>query len=114
MIVNEGEIRIATAVKAIGFQKLVLFTAPTSVSASTVYTDLTLATFSGYAAATPTWGTIAIDGGGKAAMSATAITFSHSGGGTANTVYGWAWIDDDLTGKKLINATLLASPKSFS
>jgi hypothetical protein len=115
MIVNEGEIQICGVVKAnIPFQKIILFQNNITITDATVYANLTLATFSGYASVTPSWGTPAIDGSGKASMTATAVVFAHNGGGTANTIYGWAWINDDAITKKIVSAKLLTTPKSMS
>jgi len=115
IVTNEGEIRIANAIKNITFQKIVLFQNNLTPDENTVYSSLTLATFSGYAAVTPTWGTPAMNGSNQAEMTATPAVFSHSGGGTSNNIYGWAWIDDSLGAQKLIAAERIAgAPKSMS
>lgn len=57
---------------------------------TTVFTDLVLATFSGYAPVTPSFGAGGIDSNGNAARTAGVCQFTHNGGGVSNNVYGWA------------------------
>lgn len=73
--------------------KVKLFQNDITLSPSTVKGDLTEATFSGYAAATvaallPSY----IDPAGGASAQIATQQFDHSGGATANTVYG-AWVE---------------------
>lgn len=56
--------------------------------------DYTEANFSGYpGAVSPTWGTPFVNGSNKGEVDATLITYTHNGGGTANTVYGVYVVD---------------------
>lgn len=82
---------------------------------NTVYSGLTLATFNGYAAASLTWGTVAINGSGKAEVSASAVVFNKSSGGTSNTIYGWVlYYEDIMTGNKIRAIEPLPAPKSMA
>jgi len=115
MIVNEGELKICNVLKSgLGIQKIILFQNNITVDEDTVFGDLTEATFSGYMSVTPTWGTPAIDGAGKASMTATPVVFAHNGGGTSNTIFGYAWVDASVMDPKIIAANTLATPKSMS
>lgn len=91
-LVDEGAIALLTKLKTEVYAgaDVVLFTAPTSFSRATAYSDLTLANFSGYTNEGLTLSDVAINGDGKAEMTADQVTFAHDGGGTANTVYGYA------------------------
>lgn len=61
------------------------------LSADSVWADLSEADFSGYAHQTLSFPTPTIDGGtGKSKSTAPGVTFAHSGGGTANTIVGYA------------------------
>lgn len=87
-----------------------LFQSNTTPSASTVLADLTECNFSGYAAVSVTWGTVAQDGGGKASMTGTQIDFTHDGGGTPNDVYGWYLYFDNAGAVSLLAIERFASP----
>ncbi len=51
--------------------------------------DYTEADFSGYGGSeTPSWGTPFVNGANKGQVDADPIVYTHSGGGTSNTVYG--------------------------
>ena len=75
--------------------------------------DFTVATFSGYAAQAPTFGAAAIDGNGNAKADASALSFTHNGGGTANSIYGWYMVDTG-TGVVCQAERFAAAPLSFA
>ena len=60
-----------------------------TVGKSTVIGDFTEADFTGYAAVSITWGTVAVDGSHNAYSDITPITFTRSSGATSNTIYTW-------------------------
>jgi len=64
---------------------------------STVLGDLTEATFSGYAAAAVTLGTPTEVSNKAKTVGTAAQVFTHNGGGTANTIYGY-YVKDLSTG----------------
>jgi hypothetical protein len=101
IVVNEGELDMLAVLKAGIVYKIGLFKNNVTVVDTTVLADLTEADFSGYGAAqTLVFGTPFTDGSGRGKMTAATITFTHSGGATANTVYG-SFIKDSTTGKLL-------------
>jgi hypothetical protein len=51
--------------------------------------DLTQADFSGYSAVEVSAGTVTIDSNGDGQFVLAEATFSHNGGGTSNTIYGY-------------------------
>lgn len=89
-----------------------LFQNSVTLGPLTVLTSLTEANFSGYAAATPTWTLPVIDGSGRAAMTASSMTFSHNGGGTSNTIFGYYFVH--VTSGKLLFCESFATPKTMS
>lgn len=108
-LVDEGAIALLTKLKTEVYDSatIVLFTAPTSFTRATVHGDLTLATFSGYTSEALTLSSVSINGDGKAEMTGDQVTFAHDGGGTANTVYGYAvtrYIDSKLFWIELFEA----------
>lgn len=95
VLVQTGMTNQLTDIKA--FQadwRLVLFQNNYNPVPGSVLANLTLATFSGYAPGNVVNGAVAINGGGIAQMSAGTVTFTHNGGGVANTIYGYAVIDN--------------------
>src|SRR5688572_32940844 len=66
-----------------------LFQSNTTPSQSTVIGDLTEATFSGYAAVTPSFGASATASNKGTITDSAARDFTHNGGGTSNTIYGY-------------------------
>lgn len=110
MWVDEGELLVANLIKTnVSLPTLLLFQNNLTPVAGTVYSGLTLATFSGYAAVTPVFGTPVIDGAGKASMTAAPITFSHNGGVTSNNIYGFAFITNAPGAQKILTIQRLAS-----
>jgi len=110
-IPNQGELKLLNAIKSGAAYNIVLFQNDLTPSATTVYADMTLATFSGYSQGTITWGTPTTDGGGKGSMTATAVTFTHNGGGTSNNIYGYAIVSQDISmAWHLIMIERLSSP----
>lgn len=94
--------------------KLHLFKNDAEIDAETVLSDLTEADFSGYASQAITWSTTYTDpASGPGASDISTLTFSHNGGGTANTVYGWYMTMNDGT-ERLLAAVKYPSSKSFS
>lgn len=107
IIPNEGEVQaLKNDVAAGGVQptNLALFKSNTTPTAATVWADLTIANFSGYMTGTPTWGTVATDGSGKASVASSTVTFTHNGGGTSNDVYGWVLYYSIPLGATIIRA----------
>lgn len=107
---NEGENRMLTEAKGMSNQRVVLFTNNITPGPTTTYSGLTLATFSGYSAVTPSWGSASTDGSGYGSAAAAAAVFAHNGGGTSNNVYGWALVDITGGSEKILAAERLASP----
>lgn len=94
---NEGEIVAMKQMIVAPMLKVVLFANDVTITAATVYADMTLATFSGYAAVTPTWGAPATDANGKAWSQGSACLFQGSGGGVTNSIYGYALVSQDVS-----------------
>lgn len=92
--------------------KLVLFKASVVISDDTVYGDLTIADYSGYSSQTVSFPASSIDGDAKASSLAPMITFTHSGGGTSNVIYGYALVD--VGDNTLIFVEMFAAPQSMS
>lgn len=88
---NEGQLdQIAKLLAAEGANLRVgLYTARGVYSKATVLSDITAATFSGYAAQTPAFSSGGLDGAGRNTYAASTMTFTHNGGGTSNTVLGY-------------------------
>lgn len=77
--------------------KLKLFKNNVAVTDATVLGDLTEANFSGYAAKDlSAIAAASINGSDQGERHSNANNFVHSGGGTANTIYGWYIVIDDL------------------
>ena len=75
----------------------------------TLVANFTEATFSGYAAQTvPNFGSPSTVSNKAKIVAASACVFSHNGGGTSNTVYGYYFTDS--TGVSLILAERFAAP----
>lgn len=99
---NEGQLAIITEYLAAQGANLRcgLYTARSVFSKAMVLGDITAATFSGYAAQTPAWTSNGLDGAGRNSWTAATMTFTHNGGGTANTVIGY-YLWNSNTGKLL-------------
>lgn len=98
VIPNEGKLRLlACLTGGVGTAdwRIMLIKADFTLSESLEYLDLSFADFSGYAAATPSFGAPAIVGGKAKAVDAQR-TFLHNGGATPNTIYGHALVDTDV------------------
>jgi hypothetical protein len=80
---------------------------PTDVNGS--YTE---ATFSGYGAVLlGTWTAAFVNGSGQGEIDAAMATFTHNGGGTANTIYG-AYVTDQAG--DVVYAELFPAPQVMS
>lgn len=89
--------------------QLVLFTNPIAYDPNTTLADLTLATFSGYAAVTGiTFGTAYIGVDGFVHVTAPSQQFSASASPNAETIYGWALLN--TAGTTLILGTTFDTP----
>lgn len=93
--------------------RVMLFSNNVAISSATVYSDMAEATYSGYARQTPSFGALALNGASAASMVAGALTFSHNGGGTSNTIYGWALIDS-VDNKVLAIDNVPSAPKTMA
>ncbi len=92
VVANTGENKINDLWPVGQTVKLALFKSNTTPVAGTVYTDLTPADFSGYTAtgpATITFGASATVSGKGTLTASSATDFTHNGGATSNTVYGY-------------------------
>jgi hypothetical protein len=73
---------------------LVLFKTAITLTKNTVFADLTVADFVGYAPVTAiAFGTPYIDQLGNARMDAPSVDFQMTADTTPNTIYGWALLD---------------------
>jgi hypothetical protein len=69
---------------------------------------MTPATFTGYAAQAPVYGSSTIDGNGNAVAAAAALTFTCSGSGSPQTILGWyKW---NTASGLLVDAELFSAP----
>lgn len=102
ILTNEGRQDVLTQyLSARGANhRIGLYTARAVYGVTAVLADITEATFSGYAIGTPTWVSFGIDANGNSDYAAAALTFTHNGGGTANTVIGY-FVKDTASGKLL-------------
>jgi hypothetical protein len=67
-----------------------LYANPATISGATVITDLTEATFPGYAAqATTAWTAPSLNAGNQAQMTLPQLTFTATGPSPSNQIYGW-------------------------
>lgn len=66
-----------------------LFKSDTTPDADTVEADLTEADFSGYASDNPSQAFFKNEADERFEHQNNAVVFSHNGGGTSNTIYGW-------------------------
>lgn len=98
VFVDEGENDVLNLIKNNASMKCRLFKNSLSPAHGTVLGDLTTCDFSGYADQALSYGTPATNGSNQGQMTASQLTFSHSGGGTANDVYGYA-IFNNTSGK---------------
>ncbi len=78
---------------------------------SSVFADFTIATFSGYASQTVTFGGGTVTSNISSAV-AGALTFTRSIGATNNTIYGWFMVDS--VNSKVYAANLLSTPKNMN
>jgi len=87
---NTAEVALLDEIHAIlPTSEVRLFQNNLTISATTVIGDFTEATYSGYAAQTSAWTTPATDGSGRAHTQSDVLQYAHSGGATANTIYGY-------------------------
>lgn len=112
MIPNEGQIRALNDIKA-STLLCKLFTNNLTFGVGTVIGDLTEATFSGYAAVTLSFGTVATNGSGQAEMVSATATFTRAVGATSNSVYGWYLVDSFNT-KLVALDNVTSAPKSMT
>lgn len=98
---DEGEVTlftpIATTYLNAGNTRLGLFQSNTTPSDSTTLAGLTAATFSGYAVATVSTFITPTESANKARTQATSVDFTHNGGATSNTIYGYYVYDNALS-----------------
>jgi hypothetical protein len=73
--------------------KIKLFQNDVNPNPNTVIGDLTEATFSGYLAATATWGATFLNSDGKAEADAPSHMFARAAGATSNDIFGY-WVED--------------------
>lgn len=74
--------------------------------------NYTEATFSGYASsALGTWNAAFLNGSNQGEIDANAVTFTHNGGGTSNTVYG-AYVVDNAG--DVVYAEKFSAPLTFA
>lgn len=111
--VNEGRnnlLNVITSESEVN-ARIVLFVSGPTIDNATAFADLSIADFSGYADLVWTGAANAsIDGSGRGSRQKT-FTFTHDGGGTDNTIGGWALVVDDPSGNpKLILAENFAAP----
>lgn len=74
---------------------VILFQNDVDLDDPLILSDLVEANFSGYARVHPTWPAASDPGNGDAASLSPACVWTHDGGGTANTIYGIAVVNDD-------------------
>lgn len=90
VVVKTGDLEILGVLKAEDtLFKGKLFKNDVTPTVATILANLTVADFSGYANATLAWGTPFINGSDKGEIDATQLTWTHNGGGTSNTIYGF-------------------------
>lgn len=95
IIPNEGELEALEAIRTGRLQggELKLFKNDFNPVDGTILADFVEADFSGYAAITVNdWGAVFTDGAGTARTESTTKVFSHNGGGTSNSVYGYFFV----------------------
>lgn len=99
VVPDAGEIPMLDAVTAALGLKLRLYKNNYTPSQSTVIGDFSgnEANFSGYAAATPAMGASSTISHKATSVDAATRTFTHNGGGTANTIYGYYVTDAGAT-----------------
>jgi len=98
VVVKTGDLEILGVLKAEDtLFKGKLYKNDVTPSVATILADLTVANFSGYSNATLAWGTPFINGSDKGEMDASQLTWTHNGGGTNNTIYGFYVVNDDET-----------------
>lgn len=107
------QLEVLTALKATGSPlhapTLVLFTASPPLNVDTKLSDLTLATFTGYAAVTAlAFGTPYIDVNGMSVIVAPSEDFISTADTPSETITGWALVDSGLT--TLYYAEVLDTP----
>lgn len=111
-IPGEGRIRLGIRTQTQGSSwRLRLFKNDITPGVSSALADFTEANFSGYSEGTPSWGSFALNGSNAAESVASQISYSHNGGGTSNTIYGWYLVEIDGTlGNKVLAAERFANP----
>lgn len=96
IVPDEGEVRLLDMLtNAVGMSsvRLRLFKNNLTPAQGTVYSDFTEATFSGYASATPAFGAAATVSHKGTITDAASRSFTHNGGATSNTIYGYYVVD---------------------
>lgn len=113
---DDGEVRLLQVIKdGGGVFTLRLLKDNMSPTQDTEIGDFTgkEATFSGYAAGTITWATPTI-AAHKGSMSGSAITFTHNGGATANTIYGYYITEAGGRSAEVISVEIFDASKLMS
>lgn len=85
---SEGRLHLLDTLVADSTLRVELVKADFTNDESLTYASLTLADFSGYVYQVPSFGAGIINGDGNAESTAGTLTWTHDGGGTANTIYG--------------------------
>jgi len=97
VVPNEGEVRLLDMLvggDSFTDVRLRLYKNNYTPVAGSTFGDFTQADFSGYAEETPAFGSATVVNGKGTIVDAAARLFIHTGGGTANTVYGYYVVDD--------------------
>lgn len=89
--------------------KMMLFTNPITPQKTTVFADLTEATFSGYAQVALTYGGSLVDGNGTQELTSNLAAFRATGTPTSETLYGYGITDGGGT-PVLLGAETFPSP----
>lgn len=96
IVPDVGEVVLLEAIRTLlntpASYSLALFQSNTTPTQSSVYGDFTLANFSGYGAATfSDWNAVSTVSNKAKMVTAAQKTFSHNGGATSNTIYGYLY-----------------------
>lgn len=115
IVPDEGEIRLLDMlVNAVGMTnvRLRLFQNNITPDQDSVYATFTIATFSGYADTTPAMGAASTVSHKGKIVDGSARNFTHNGGGTANTIYGYYVVDTGTS--KVLWAERFSSSQSMA
>lgn len=116
IIPNEGKVRLLDMLfGGVGFAnvRIKLIKADFTLSATMVHADLSFADFTGYAAATPVYGTATFERR-RGMATDSERTFTRSAGATSNSIYGYAVVDTGVTPNKLLKVQKEVSAGAMS